>query len=140
VRIGQVLGNLLNNAVEFTEQGRISVSAAVEDLPDGKTQMRMVVTDTGVGFAPAMAEKIFERFEQADISTLRPVRRAGARPVAIVEASCRTDEWQGDGAFAGRFGLDLRGHRADLARPDRSAWPLRPSRWKTSMLRPISTT
>jgi len=71
VRIGQVLGNLLNNAVKFTEQGRISVSAAVEDLPDGKTQMRMVVTDTGVGFAPAMAEKIFERFEQADISTSR---------------------------------------------------------------------
>jgi PAS domain S-box-containing protein len=71
VRIGQVLGNLLNNAVKFTEQGHISVSAVVEDLDDGKTQVRMVVTDTGVGFAPEMAEKIFERFEQADISTSR---------------------------------------------------------------------
>lgn len=69
VRIGQVLGNLLNNAVKFTEQGHISVTASVEDLADGKTQVRMSVTDTGVGFAPEMADKIFERFEQADISS-----------------------------------------------------------------------
>ena len=69
VRIGQVLGNLLNNAVKFTDQGHISVSVTVEDLPDGKTQVRMSVTDTGVGFAPEMAERIFERFEQADISS-----------------------------------------------------------------------
>jgi CheY-like chemotaxis protein len=71
VRLGQVLGNLLNNAVKFTQHGSISVSASVEDLPDGKTQVRMAITDTGVGFAPEMAEKIFERFEQADISTSR---------------------------------------------------------------------
>src|SRR5690606_7110040 len=71
VRIGQVLGNLLNNAVKFTEQGGISVSASVEELPDGKTQLRLAMTDTGVGFAPELAERIFERFEQADISTSR---------------------------------------------------------------------
>ncbi len=69
VRIGQVLGNLLNNAVKFTDRGHISVSVTVEDLPDGKTQVRMSVTDTGVGFAPEMADRIFERFEQADISS-----------------------------------------------------------------------
>jgi len=71
VRIGQVLGNLLNNAVKFTEQGNISVSAGVEEIGEGKTQLRLVVTDSGVGFAPEMAERIFERFEQADISTSR---------------------------------------------------------------------
>ncbi len=71
VRIGQVLGNLLNNAVKFTDQGSISVSAAVEELPGGKTQLRLSVVDTGVGFAPEFAERIFDRFEQADISTSR---------------------------------------------------------------------
>jgi PAS domain S-box-containing protein len=71
VRIGQVLGNLLNNAVKFTEKGHISVSATVEDTPAGKTQLRLAVTDTGVGFSPEVAERIFERFEQADISTSR---------------------------------------------------------------------
>jgi PAS domain S-box-containing protein len=71
VRIGQVLGNLLNNAVKFTEQGSITVTAGVEDLSEGRTQLRLVVTDSGVGFAPEIAERIFERFEQADISTSR---------------------------------------------------------------------
>jgi CheY-like chemotaxis protein len=40
-------------------------------MPDGKTQLRLSVSDTGVGFAPELAERIFERFEQADISTSR---------------------------------------------------------------------
>ena len=71
VRIGQVLGSLLNNAVKFTEQGKISVSAYLENLPDGATQLRLSVADSGVGFAPELAERIFERFEQADISTSR---------------------------------------------------------------------
>ncbi len=71
VRIGQVLGNLLNNAVKFTEEGHISVFATVEELSEGRTQLRLTVTDTGIGFAPEIAERIFERFEQADISTSR---------------------------------------------------------------------
>jgi signal transduction histidine kinase/CheY-like chemotaxis protein len=69
VRVGQVLGNLLNNAVKFTEQGHISVSATVEELPESKTQLRLSVTDSGVGFSQEVAERIFERFEQADISS-----------------------------------------------------------------------
>ncbi|MDP3737569.1 MAG: PAS domain S-box protein [Hyphomonadaceae bacterium] len=68
VRIGQVLGNLLNNAVKFTEQGQISVSATVDDRGD-KTMLRLSVIDTGVGFSQDVAERIFERFEQADISS-----------------------------------------------------------------------
>src|SRR5262249_50668437 len=71
VRIGQILGNLLNNAVKFTEQGRINVSASVEDTADGKTSLRLAVTDTGVGFSEEVAARIFERFEQADISNSR---------------------------------------------------------------------
>ncbi|MEQ1607784.1 MAG: PAS domain S-box protein, partial [Hyphomonadaceae bacterium] len=71
VRIGQVLGNLLNNAVKFTDEGHISVFATVEELSEGRTQLRLTVTDTGIGFAPEIAERIFERFEQADISTSR---------------------------------------------------------------------
>jgi len=71
VRIGQVLGNLLNNAVKFTENGTISVSASVDDSDDGKTQLVFSVTDTGIGFSPEIAGRIFERFEQADLSNSR---------------------------------------------------------------------
>jgi PAS domain S-box-containing protein len=69
IRIGQVLGNLLNNAVKFTEDGEIVVSASVEELPGAKTQLRLTVADSGVGFSQEVAERIFERFEQADISS-----------------------------------------------------------------------
>jgi PAS domain S-box-containing protein len=68
-RIGQVLGNLLNNAVKFTEEGSISVSARVEDRDDIKTFLHLSVSDTGVGFSDEVAGRIFERFEQADISS-----------------------------------------------------------------------
>jgi PAS domain S-box-containing protein len=71
VRINQVMGNLLNNAVKFTDAGSISVSASCEESAAGMAMLTISVTDTGVGFAPALAERIFERFEQADLSTSR---------------------------------------------------------------------
>ncbi len=104
VRIGQVLGNLLNNAVKFTEQGNISVSAGVEELPEGKTQLRLVVTDSGVGFAPEMAERIFERFEQADISTSRRFGGLGLglsivkRLVEMMNGTVRAVSKEGEGS------------------------------------------
>ncbi len=66
-----MLGNLLNNAVKFTDAGEISVSASVEESDDGQALLHFSVADTGVGFAPEVAQRIFERFEQADISTSR---------------------------------------------------------------------
>ncbi len=104
VRIGQVLGNLLNNAVKFTDQGHISVSAGVEELPDGKTQLRMTVNDTGVGFAPELADRIFERFEQADISTSRKYGGLGLglsivkRLVELMDGQVSAKSKQGEGS------------------------------------------
>lgn len=71
VRISQVLGNLLNNAVKFTDAGSISTSASVRESDDGQALLQFSVIDTGVGFAPEVASRIFERFEQADLSTSR---------------------------------------------------------------------
>jgi PAS domain S-box-containing protein len=104
VRIGQVLGNLLNNAVKFTDQGHITVSAGVEELPEGKTQLRLTVTDTGVGFAPELAERIFERFEQADISTSRRYGGLGLglsivkRLVELMSGQVSATSKQGEGS------------------------------------------
>lgn len=63
----QVLSNLLANAIKFTEGGQVSVDVALlAQLPGQIGQgLRWRVTDNGIGIAPAMQEKIFERFTQA---------------------------------------------------------------------------
>ena len=73
VRIRQVIANLLSNAIKFTNAGqvRVAVSAPARPGADGRTAVRIVVTDTGAGFTPEAAERLFERFEQADGSITR---------------------------------------------------------------------
>jgi len=66
-RLKQVITNLLSNAVKFTERGQIALAARRE--PGG--QVKLAVRDSGHGFAPQDAERLFERFEQADGSITR---------------------------------------------------------------------
>jgi len=63
----QVLSNLLANAIKFTEHGEVSVEVALLTPPDGSHAdlIRVSVTDNGIGIAPPMQAKIFERFTQA---------------------------------------------------------------------------
>jgi DNA-binding response OmpR family regulator len=65
--LGQILRNLLSNALKFTERG--SVSLRVATAP-GNT-LRLTVSDTGIGIAPEKRDLIFESFTQADASTTR---------------------------------------------------------------------
>jgi signal transduction histidine kinase/ActR/RegA family two-component response regulator len=69
VRLRQIVVNLLSNAVKFTEAGGIGV--AVSRRADAPERVTIEITDTGVGFAPEMAEQLFERFQQADGSYTR---------------------------------------------------------------------
>jgi PAS domain S-box-containing protein len=70
-RIRQVVSNLLSNAVKFTTDGSVTLSIGLE--PNGGDQVRLslVVEDTGVGFSPEHATRLFERFSQADTSITR---------------------------------------------------------------------
>ncbi|RYF57195.1 MAG: PAS domain S-box protein [Comamonadaceae bacterium] len=65
-RIGQVLTNLLGNAVKFTQTGRVDLD--VSNVPDG---IMFVVRDTGIGIAADRLQAIFEPFTQADASMSR---------------------------------------------------------------------
>lgn len=67
VRLGQVLLNLLGNAVKFTQQGTVSLQ--VEVLDDGR--LAFDVADTGIGIAPDQQERLFGSFQQSDLSTAR---------------------------------------------------------------------
>ncbi|MBM6442077.1 MULTISPECIES: ATP-binding protein [Pseudomonas] len=63
----QVLSNLLANAIKFTECGEVSVEVSLLAQPEGVggDRLRVSVTDNGIGIAPPMQARIFERFTQA---------------------------------------------------------------------------
>ena len=70
-RLGQVLTNLVSNAVKFTEHGEIVVSVALLQQTGEKCQLKFSVRDTGIGMSKEQAAKLFQPFTQADMSTTR---------------------------------------------------------------------
>ena len=71
IRLGQILTNLVNNAIKFTEQGEVHVNAELVELAGEKCRLKFSVRDTGVGMTPEQAERLFQPFMQADMSTTR---------------------------------------------------------------------
>ena len=71
VRVRQVLVNLLNNAVKFTEAGEVVLRVKSAESSEATEGVRFVVTDTGIGIRPEQRERLFESFTQADASTTR---------------------------------------------------------------------
>lgn len=69
-RIRQVLLNLVGNAIKFTSQGEVVITATAE-LVDGVAHTRLFVHDTGVGIAPERQSAIFDSFTQGDGTTTR---------------------------------------------------------------------
>lgn len=71
LRIGQILINYINNAVKFTEEGEITVKARIEKKLDEGFSVKFEVKDTGIGITEEQRNKLFQSFEQADVSTTR---------------------------------------------------------------------
>jgi signal transduction histidine kinase/DNA-binding response OmpR family regulator/HPt (histidine-containing phosphotransfer) domain-containing protein len=71
VRLGQVLTNCVGNAVKFTERGEIRVDIDLVERTGQKVQLKCSVRDTGIGMTREQAEKLFQPFTQADMSTTR---------------------------------------------------------------------
>ena len=71
LRIGQIILNLSNNAVKFTEKGEIRISAELLETDGKDVKIQFSVRDTGIGLTEEQQAKLFQSFQQADTSTTR---------------------------------------------------------------------
>ena len=71
LRLGQILINLANNAVKFTDEGEIVVSTELIKKNKDRATLKFAVSDTGIGLTEEQAGNLFQSFTQADTSTTR---------------------------------------------------------------------
>ena len=71
MRIQQILFNLIGNAIKFTDRGSVRVKITVEPGAEQAATLRLEVDDTGIGIAESAMPTLFDRFTQADSTTMR---------------------------------------------------------------------
>ena len=71
LRLGQILINLVNNAVKFTDRGEVIVTVALEERVSERVKLKVSVRDSGIGMTPEQTARLFQAFSQADTSTSR---------------------------------------------------------------------
>jgi|GEM_PF-6887123 len=115
-RLGQVLLNLVNNAVKFTEEGSVTLSAE----PSGPERLRFSVTDTGIGMSAEQIDRLFTPFLQAEASTTRKYGGTGLgltisrQIVELMDGSIQVESEPGRGS---RFVVTVRMKAEDAETP-----------------------
>ncbi|MBF0461251.1 MAG: PAS domain S-box protein [Magnetococcales bacterium] len=71
LRLGQILNNLVGNAIKFTQTGLVQVEVDGTVHPEGRVALQVVVRDTGIGMTEAQMAQLFRPFQQADGSITR---------------------------------------------------------------------
>jgi signal transduction histidine kinase/CheY-like chemotaxis protein/HPt (histidine-containing phosphotransfer) domain-containing protein len=110
-RLRQIIANLISNAIKFTREGEVIVSARVTDETEHDVLLHLCVEDTGIGVAPAAQARIFEQFAQADGSTTRNYGGTGLglaicrRLLELMGGNIRIESTPGAGS---KFHIDLR--------------------------------
>ncbi len=93
LRLGQVVTNLVNNAIKFTAAGSVRLSVHVASTGSGLATLMISVSDTGIGMDQEAAARIFDPFVQADAST---TRRFGGTGLGLSIAKTLVEQMGGD--------------------------------------------
>jgi len=101
-RLRQVLLNLANNALKFTDRGAVTLRAAVVDRETDHPRVRFEVTDSGIGISAEQSAQIFEPFRQAEGST---TRRFGGTGLGLTISKRIVEAMGGDIAVESKFGI-----------------------------------
>ncbi|HJT42759.1 MAG TPA: response regulator [Rhizomicrobium sp.] len=105
-RLRQILLNLLGNAIKFTEKGAVAIQVIVKlgDRPDasGKVPLHFEVTDTGIGMAEDVRERMFQKFSQADSSV---TRRFGGTGLGLAICKQLVERMGGEIGVSSRLGV-----------------------------------
>ena len=114
LRLGQVLVNLMGNAIKFTRDGKVAVRVRRKGDANGKTRLLFSVSDTGLGLTDEQQQKLFQAFSQADMSTTRRFGGTGLglsickRLVEMMGGDLRVESAPGKGStfsFTAEFAL-----------------------------------
>jgi two-component system sensor histidine kinase/response regulator len=71
LRLGQIITNLVGNAIKFTEKGEVELTVTLQEQTEGRIKLQFSVRDTGLGLSPEHLAKLFQPFTQADGSMTR---------------------------------------------------------------------
>ena len=135
-RVRQILLNVLNNAVKFTEEGSVSLSASAASTSDrGDLMLHVIVRDTGLGIPPDRIGRLFESFSQADVSISR---RFGGTGLGLA-ISRRLAEAMGGTLSAESEGIPGKGSTFHMTMATREAAVVLPGDSTRSLTRWIST-
>jgi two-component system, sensor histidine kinase and response regulator len=114
LRLGQILINLVNNAVKFTEHGEIVVTVSLAEKAFDRVNLEFSVRDSGIGMTPEQTARLFQAFSQADSSTTRKYGGTGLglsiskRLVEMMDGNIWVESNRGMGSvfhFTAWFGL-----------------------------------
>ena len=127
LRLGQVLINLVNNAVKFTDSGEIALQVSLQERQGDQAVLRFAVRDTGIGISETQRRHLFESFQQADSSTTRKYGGTGLglaickRLIHLMGGEIGIDSAPGQGStfsFSARLGVGARCRQGGSMPPD----------------------